>query len=66
MLQATRRNLFRFSDTGVDASWSVISTAAMKISGHETDSMFRRYGIVSDEDMTAALEKTAAYRSKMA
>jgi integrase len=41
-------------------------SVAMKISGHETDSMFRRYGIVSDEDMTAALEKTAAYRSKMA
>jgi integrase len=44
----------------------VPQSVAMKISGHKTASMFLRYNIVSNEDTSAALEKTAAYRSKLA
>ncbi len=46
------RNLIR---AGVD------QTVAMKISGHRTDSTFRRYNITSEDDLRDAVEKVAAY-----
>lgn len=36
-------------------------SVAMKITGHETDSMFRRYDIVTTEDTRAALQRTAEH-----
>lgn len=33
----------------------VPQTAAMQVSGHKTDSMFRRYAIVAEEDVRKAL-----------
>jgi integrase len=39
-------------DAGVD------QTVAMRISGHQTASVFARYRIVSDDDIAAALERT--------
>lgn len=50
------RNLIR---AGVDQA------VAMKISGHETTSTFRRYNITSEEDLRAAVEKVTAYVQKL-
>ena len=36
-------------------------TVAMKISGHRTDSTFRRYDITSEDDLRDAVGKVAAY-----
>jgi integrase len=38
----------------------------MKITGHETDSMWRRYSIVSEDDIERALDATQAYVSARA
>ena len=39
----------------------VPQSVAMKISGHRTTSVFRRYDITSDEDLRQAIEKVSAY-----
>jgi integrase len=38
----------------------------MKITGHETDSMWQRYSIVSEDDIERALDATQAYVSARA
>jgi hypothetical protein len=48
------RNLIR---SGVD------QTTAMKVSGHRTDSMFRRYNIVEESETAAALRRADAWLS---
>jgi len=39
---------------------------AMKITGHKTDSMFRRYAIVTVEQQREALQRAALYRQQQA
>jgi integrase len=39
----------------------VPQSVAMKISGHRTDSMFRRYAIVAESDLRTALHRTQEY-----
>ena len=34
---------------------------AMQITGHKTETMYRRYNIVSEQDIRAALVKTQTY-----
>ncbi len=36
---------------------------AMSISGHQTDSMLRRYAIISEVDQRAALRRTEEHRT---
>jgi integrase len=36
----------------------------MKLSGHQTDSVYRRYDIISDDDLTAAMEKVQEHLKK--
>jgi integrase len=43
----------------------VSQTVAMRISGHKTDSVFRRYDITSDDDLRHAMERTAAYLDEL-
>jgi hypothetical protein len=44
----------------------VPQAVAMKITGHRTDSMFRRYAIVDEEQKREALTKTHQYLSASA
>jgi len=44
--------------TATSARFSVPQAVAMKITGHRTDSMFRRYAIVNEEQKREALAKT--------
>lgn len=39
----------------------VRQTVAMEISGHKTDSVYRRYNITSDDDVREAVLKTQRY-----
>jgi hypothetical protein len=42
----------------------VSTTIAMSISGHKTDSVFRRYNITDVEDKKEAVKKVAEYNRK--
>jgi hypothetical protein len=39
----------------------VPQNVAMRISGHKTASMFRRYDIANEDDLRAAMESVAKY-----
>jgi integrase len=39
----------------------VLRTVAMRISGHRSEAVYRRYAIVSTEDVAQALARTEAY-----
>jgi hypothetical protein len=41
----------------------VPQTVAITISGHKTDSMFRRYSITAEDDQRAALHRRADYEA---
>jgi integrase len=43
----------------------VPQTVAMRISGHKTDAIFRRYDITEDKDITAASASLRAFRSRI-
>src|SRR4051812_18222992 len=43
----------------------VAQVTAMQLSGHRTDSMFRRYAIVAENDMRAALRMTQNHLARM-
>jgi hypothetical protein len=40
----------------------VPQSVAMKISGHKTESMFRRYDIASEDDLRHAMQSLERYR----
>jgi integrase len=42
----------------------VAQVTAMQLSGHKTDSMFRRYAIVAENDMRPALRMTQSHLEK--
>jgi hypothetical protein len=38
----------------------------MKLSGHETDSIYRRYDIISDDDLTGSMNRVQEHLKKEA
>ncbi len=50
----------------MDRTGRVSSTVAMKITGHATDSMWRRYRIVDEDDIERAVTVTQEYVSQQA
>jgi len=36
----------------------------MKLSGHETDSIYRRYDIISDDDLTESMNRVQEHLKK--
>ncbi|HEX9262833.1 MAG TPA: hypothetical protein VF977_00565 [Candidatus Binatia bacterium] len=38
----------------------------MKLSGHETDSIYRRYDIISDDDLTESMNRVQEHLKKEA
>ena len=45
---------------------SVARSVAMKISGHKTESIYRRYAIVAERDIADGLRKVAAFQRRVA
>jgi integrase len=69
-LPAGRKGGFTFHDTRRTAVRNLIRSGtdrsvAMRISGHETESMFARYNITAEEDLRTAVERVAAYVSTL-
>jgi hypothetical protein len=50
--------LRRSAVRNMEKSGAVTQAVAMKITGHKTDSVYRRYRIVDEADIERALEKT--------
>ena len=44
----------------------VPQSVAMKLTGHKTDSVFRRYDIVSPDDLRVAVERLDDLHSRLA
>ena len=55
-----RTALRRMERAGVPRS------VAMKISGHKTESIYRRYAIVAERDIADGLRKIAAFQKRVA
>lgn len=56
----------RSAARNMDRSGRVRPTVAMRITGHETDSMWKRYRIVDEDDIEQALTATQEYVSQQA
>ena len=52
-------DLRRSAVRNMEKSGAVTQAVAMKITGHKTDSVYRRYRIVDEADIERALEKTS-------
>jgi hypothetical protein len=59
-------DLRRSAARNMDRSGQVRPTVAMRITGHETDSMWKRYRIVDEDDIERALTATQEYVSQQA
>jgi hypothetical protein len=51
-------DLRRSAVRNMEKSGAVTQAVAMKITGHETDSVYRRYRIVDEADIERALDRT--------
>ncbi|OLC15504.1 MAG: hypothetical protein AUH29_07770 [Candidatus Rokubacteria bacterium 13_1_40CM_69_27] len=59
-------DLRRSAVRNMEKSGEVSPAVAMKITGHKTDSVYRRYRIVDEADIERALAKTQASSLKQA